>query len=37
MTTAFWILTAIAGWLGFGMAGLILYIAFMMATGRRIL
>jgi hypothetical protein len=37
MTNAFWILTAIAGWLGFGMAGLILYIAIMMATGRRIL
>jgi hypothetical protein len=34
---AFWILTALVAWLAFGMAGLILYIAFMMATGRRIL
>ncbi len=35
--TAFLALTAIAAWLGFGMAGLVLFILYTMATGRRIL
>lgn len=36
MKTAFWVLTAPVAWLSFGMAGPILYTAFMMATGRRL-
>lgn len=34
---AFWILTALAAWVALCLSGGIFYIAFMMATGRRLL
>jgi len=35
--TAFWIMSAVAAWLGFAMSAAVLYLIYVMTTGRRIL